>query len=94
MNFNFIASDNFTLDDLNSVERFVDAFPDFQNITLNNENELYLLLNSIGIKELDFTPIKSKNFIKIWDLSNYKFEVLLVRRVSDSHQIKDFFFQL
>ena len=33
MNFNFIASDNFTLDDLNSVERFVDAFPDFQNIT-------------------------------------------------------------
>ena len=85
MNFNFIASDNFTLDDLNSVERFVDAFPDFQNITLNNENELYLLLNSIGIKELDFTPIKSKNFIKIWDLSNYKFPEY------DEVQFEDFY---
>ena len=60
-------------------------FQIFRILLINNENELYLLLNSIGIKELDFTPIKSKNFIKIWDLSNYKFPEY------DEVQFEDFY---
>ena len=73
MNFNFVAAENFSLDDLKNIERFVDAFPDFQTVILNNEIELNLLLNLIGIKKFDFKPVKSGDFTKVWDLSKYKF---------------------
>ena len=47
MNFNFLASDKFDLNDFKDIESFIDNYPDFQNVTLNNENELKLLLELI-----------------------------------------------
>lgn len=40
MNFDFIASNRFDFDNFKDVEKFVDAYPDFQTVTLNSENEI------------------------------------------------------
>lgn len=71
MNFIFIASDNFDLNDLKDVEIFVDSYPDFQTVTLNDEKELNLLLKHIGIERLDPYEIRSIDFTKYWNLSEY-----------------------
>lgn len=71
MNFIFIASDNFDLNDLKDVEIFVDSYPDFQTVTLNDDEELNLLLKHIGIERLDPCEIRSIDFTKYWNLSEY-----------------------
>lgn len=73
MYFNFIASNNFDLNNLNSVERFVDTYPDFQTVVLANESELNLLLELIGIKEFFSYELKNIVFPKYWDLSQFTF---------------------
>lgn len=42
MNFNFIASDTLDLNRFENVGKFVDDFPDFQTVVINDENELSL----------------------------------------------------
>ena len=71
MNFNFIASDDFDLNNFKYVEKFVDAYPDFQTVVLNDEEELNLLLKLIGIERLDSCEIKSTEFTKYWNLSEF-----------------------
>jgi len=71
MNFNFIASDDFDLNNFKDVEKFVDSYPDFQTVVLNNEEELNLLLKHIGIERLDSCELKSKEFTKYWNLSEF-----------------------
>ena len=71
MNFNFIASDDFDLNNFKDVEKFVDAYPDFQTVVLNDEEELNLLLKHIGIERLDSCEIKSTEFTKYWNLSEF-----------------------
>tara|TARA_R110002049_G_scaffold275995_1_gene454129 strand:+ start:64 stop:447 length:384 start_codon:yes stop_codon:yes gene_type:complete len=71
MNFNFIASDDFDLNVFKDVEKFVDSYPDFQTVVLNDEEELKLLLKHIGIERLDSCEIKSTEFTKYWNLSEY-----------------------
>ena len=71
MNFNFIASDDFDLSSFNSVEKFVGAYPDFQSVFLKDEQELNLLLKHIGIETLDACELKSNEFTKYWNLSEY-----------------------
>ena len=70
--YNFIGSDRFDIDDFNNIERFVDTYPNFQSIILKNENELILLLELIGISELNFHHLNNVDFSKVWDLSNSK----------------------
>ena len=72
MNFNFIASDNFELTDLNDIEKFVDRFPDFQTVTFKDENQLRLLLDLIGIKNPPVEILDKFEFEKIWNLSDFK----------------------
>lgn len=71
MNFHFIASDDFDLNDFKDVSKFVDAYPDFQTVVLNDEEELNLLLNHIGIERLDSCEIKNTGFTKYWNLSKF-----------------------
>lgn len=72
MNFNFIAADQFRANTLDSVEKFVDNYPDFQTVTLNNEGELNLLLSLMGIGDAVGHDLTNGEFSKHWDLSKYK----------------------
>lgn len=72
MNFNFIASNRFDLNAFYYVEKFVDSFPDFQTVTLNDESELQSLLQLMGIDEFNSIELSEGNFSKYWDLSNFK----------------------
>ena len=71
MNFHFIASDNFTLNDFKDIKKFIESFPDFQSFVLNNEQEPKLLLKLIGIENFDFYELKSSHFVKYWDISKF-----------------------
>lgn len=69
MDFNFIASNNFDLKVLGDVEKFVETFPDFQAVSLNDENELKLLLKLMGITEFKVYDLIDSDFSKYYDLS-------------------------
>lgn len=71
--FNFIATDRFSFKDLLNVEKFVDAYPDFQAVTLKDEKELKVLLELLGIGELIEHKLLDSEFSKYWDLSDFKF---------------------
>lgn len=72
MYFNFIATDNFDSTAFESVENFVESYPDFQTVVLNDEHELKLLLDQMGIDKFVSYPLKDTGFTKYWDLSDYK----------------------
>lgn len=69
MNFNFIASDKFEVSDLQDINQFVENYPDFQTVTLNDESELELFLKLIGIDDYSVYHITGSEFSKYWDLS-------------------------
>ncbi len=72
MNFNFIASNNFDLNDFKDILKFVDSYPEFQTIVLNDENELKLLLKLMEINDPTEHKLNDSEFSKYWDLSKYK----------------------
>ena len=72
IHFNFIASNTFDLDDLNSIESFVNSFPDFQPVFLNNEGELKLLFELLEIDYSSIDYIENSEFTKYWNISNSK----------------------
>jgi len=72
MNFSFIASGKFDLNDFSDLEKFADNYPDFQTVTLNNENELKLLLELMGIDGFICHDLDNSEFTKYWNLSNSK----------------------
>ncbi len=69
-NFHIISSSSFDLNSFESVENFVNSYPNFQTLVLKNEDELEILLKLIGIEK-----IKSKKlneiYCKYWDLSDF-----------------------
>ena len=69
---NFIAGNKFNLEDFKDPERFVNSFPDFQTVGLNDENELILLLELIGIENCMSKTINESEFSLYWDLSDFK----------------------
>jgi len=71
MNFNFIASNNFDLNDFNNVEKFLVSYSDFQTVVLNNEKELKLLLTLLGIEHTNELELKGTEFTKFWNLSEF-----------------------
>ena len=83
--FNFIASNNIDLNNFNDVEIFVDNYPDFQTVTLRDEDDLKLLLELMGVNEFIEHKLNSSNFTKYWDLSNFKLPEL------DKEQFVDFY---
>ena len=72
MNFNFIASNRFELNDFKDIEKFVDTYPGFQTVTLDNELELELLLKLMGIDEFKHHELVDSEFSKYWNLSAFK----------------------
>ncbi len=73
MHFVFTASDNFDIKHLNDVSTFVDNYPGFQSVTLNNEDELELLLELIGVHEFSCIELGNAPYSRYWDLSHIKF---------------------
>lgn len=72
MIFHFIGCDEFDLNSFKSVNKFLDSYPDFQTIVLNNDQELNLLLQHIGIEKVDTYDIKSAEFSKYWNLTEFQ----------------------
>ncbi len=72
MHFNFIAGDNFELNSLNDIEKFLETYPDFQTVVLANEDELNVLLELMGINEFLNHDLESKEFSKYWNLSDFR----------------------
>ncbi len=72
MNFNFIAGNTIDLNNFKDVEKFVDNYPDFQTVVLNDEKELSLLLELMGITNTTTKDLVSSEFSKYWDLSTFK----------------------
>lgn len=72
MNFNFIAANTIDLNNFKDVEKFVDNYPDFQTVVLNDEKELSLLLELMGITNTTSRDLISSEFSKYWDLSTFK----------------------
>ena len=83
--FNFIASNNFDLNNFKDVEIFVDNYPDFQTVSLRDEDELKLLFELMGINEFIDHELNNSEFTKYWDLSNFKLPEL------DEEQFDDFY---
>lgn len=72
MNFNFIASDKLDLNSFKDIGKFVDDYPDFQTVDLNDENELKLLLELMGILDIVCNDLNNSEFSNYWDLSAFK----------------------
>ena len=72
MNFNFIAGNILDLGNFLDIGKFVDTYPDFQTLTLNNENELKILLKLMGIDEFYDHELIDSEFSKYWNLSTSK----------------------
>ncbi|HRE58406.1 MAG: hypothetical protein ACK6BZ_09060 [Candidatus Kapaibacterium sp.] len=87
MHFNFVASDHFDLSVLNSINTFVDHFPDFQTVWLTDENELTLLLELMGIHALVGQELKNTEFSKYWDLSSFRLPELNSQQFDEFYEI-------
>jgi len=72
MEFNFIAGDQFSIGTLDDLEKFIAIYPDFQTVTLADENELTLLLTLMEIPEFVSQNLNNSDFSKFWDLSVFK----------------------
>jgi hypothetical protein len=72
MNFNFLASHNLDLSSFKDIEKFVDDYPDFQTVVLNDEDELKLLLGLMEIPDAVCIDLNSSEFSKYWDLSAFQ----------------------
>lgn len=70
--YNFVATDKFDLGNFKDIEKFVNAFPDFQTVVLQDEKELSVLFGLIGTRKLVAQEISSSEFSKYWDLSSHK----------------------
>jgi hypothetical protein len=72
MIFNFVAGDKLDLGSFKDIGKFVDDYPDFQALELNDENELKLLLELMGINDTVCNELNNSEFSKYWDLSAFK----------------------
>jgi hypothetical protein len=71
-NFYFISSEKLDFNNFKNIEKFIRAYPDFQIVNLNNENDLEILLKLIDIDEFKSKELNETKFVKYWDLSNFK----------------------
>lgn len=71
-NFHFISSNSFELDHLKDHTKFINFYPDFQTVVLNNEFELEILLKLIGIDKVKSIKLEESVFSKYWNISNFK----------------------
>lgn len=85
MEFNFIACDQFNINTLDDVEKFVANYPDFQTVVLTDENELRLLLKLFKIPEFVSHELNHSDFSKFWDLSRFSLPEL------DNQQFHEFY---
>jgi hypothetical protein len=72
MNFTFIATDDFELSNFYDIGKFVDAYPDFQSVILNDTSEFKLLLELIGINDATCIDLDAPDFPRYWNLSNFQ----------------------
>lgn len=69
-NFHIISSSTFDLISFESVENFVNSYPNFQTLVLKNEYELEILFELMGIEKVKSKKLNEIDFCKYWDLSN------------------------
>ena len=66
------ASDQIDNSAFQSIESFVDHYPTFFQITLDNENQLKQLLDLLKITDSKATKLLDKEFSLIIDISSHK----------------------
>jgi len=86
MIFNFIAGNILDLGNFLDLGKFVETYPDFQTVTLNDENELKLLLELLGINEFYAHELMDSEFSKYWDLSTSKLPELSEDQFDQFHR--------
>ena len=72
-NFYFISTDKLDFGSFDDIKSFVEAYPDFQMLHLNDENELEILLNLLGVNHLKSKETRTLIFTKYWNISNFLF---------------------
>ena len=70
--FHFISSNSIELNTLKNITKFINSYPDFQTLVLNNENELEILLKLMGIDKIKSLKLNESDFCKYWDISNFR----------------------
>jgi len=65
----FVASETFSLNDFEGIDKFIERFPNGQSIYLNGDDELVTLINLIGNIELKENNLTNSLFEKYWDIS-------------------------
>ncbi|MFM2307012.1 MAG: hypothetical protein RLZZ367_1681 [Bacteroidota bacterium] len=70
--FIFAAGDCLDITVFNSVETFIECYPDSQTVVLADENELDVLLNLIGVNRGLGCVLNNTDFTVYWDISGYK----------------------
>jgi len=71
--FSFSGSNNFEVKQLYDLELFVNSNPNFQSVYMNNDKELEVFLELIGLQDFNWIQLQNAPFIKYADISNYKF---------------------
>ena len=72
MIFHFIASNQLNFNNFDNMEKFVLAYPRFQTLILNSDDELEILFKLMGMDKVNSREIHKTHFSKYWDLSSYK----------------------
>lgn len=70
--FIFAAGDYFDTTVFDTVEVFIDCYPDSQTVVLADEKELEVLLNLMGINRSVGCVLNNTDFTMYWDISGYK----------------------
>lgn len=70
---------------ITSVEKFVDSFPDFQSVFVSNEQELLSLLSLLGFNLVEIEKLIDINFDKFINLRDFKFPLF------DESQFESFY---
>ncbi len=70
--FIFAAGDYFDITVFDSVETFIERYPNSQTVVLANEKELDVLFNLMGINRAIGCVLDNTDFIMYWDISRYK----------------------
>ncbi len=86
MHFNFFASNSFELNNLDQLDSFVDSYPDFQTVYLENEGELYLLFKLMNVNDPHEQKLNSSEFDRLWNISSYELPELNEEEFQEFYQ--------
>lgn len=65
------------------VEDLTNLYPDFQSVALESEEELKILFDLLGWKEIEGQETSNSAYTKYWDLSKYRLPEIDVNEYDD-----------